>query len=143
MYNPKISYTPILDQNAILSQCQGDLSSKILIISDVSEDNKENAQLQINIFKSIDYNYPQDFLVLNITKTTYFKLIDLLESTQIDFVMTFGVPLSHFGLQHELEDFEHLKIRDVTLIKSTSFKALQENKSHKAALWGTLKTVFK
>ena len=143
MYYPKINLNPISEINDILNQCKGDLSSKILVISEQWEDNKENAQLQINIFKAIGFSYPQDFLVLSITNTTYFKLIDLLESTQIDFVMTFGVPLNRLCLQYESKDFQVIQVKHVKVITSCSFKALQESKANKAALWSVLKDVFK
>ncbi len=129
--DPNISDLNLVDQN------------RNLVIYFNENDNPELEVFLNNIFEAINPEPEKNFLFLKVTAQTRYSFYRIKEKIGAKDLISFGIPLSDFGLHYVVPTYQPIFIDDsLRILQADSLDKIKADVKKKKALWGCLKTLY-
>lgn len=129
--DPDIIDLNMLDQN------------RNLVIYSNENDNPELEVFLNNIFVAINPEPEKNFLFLKVTAQTRYSFYRIKEKIGAKDLISFGIPLSGFGMHHVVPAYQPIIIdNSLRILLADSLDKIKSDVKKKKALWGCLKTLY-
>jgi DNA polymerase III psi subunit len=117
-------------------------AKKTLIVA--NSDDAEQLDFLAKILKAIQYDISEDVILFSLEKG---KIVNLTafkknNTTEINYVLLFGVEANQLDLQFKLPNYYPLKVNEMTFLAADSLGSISKNKALKMKLWENLQQLF-
>jgi|AntRauTorckE5430_2_1112549.scaffolds.fasta_scaffold01519_6 DNA polymerase III psi subunit len=133
---------PNLKVNDVVTCIYEKNAKKTLIV--VNDKNAEELDFLAKILKAIQYEISEDVILFPLQKDKRINLSAFNKNltTEIDFILLFGVEASQLDLQFKLPNYYPLKVNNMTFLSADNLASISKNKNLKMKLWQNLQQLF-